>query len=147
VFGVLLGFLQRLHIAAKLARKLQTRSRLRRNLPLLATERQGLRSTATPVSLSELARPDPQLLNARRRAASRPSANFAPIAEALSPHSSEVPREPTSISNLLDLEDSRITLTGASLIRSSITHVRMAVKSGNVISTFFDTGCSLQNKK
>jgi hypothetical protein len=84
---------------------------------------------------------DPQLLKARRRAASRPSANFAPIAETLSPQSSEGPREPASISNLLDLEDFRITLTGASLIRSSIIHVRMAAKSGNVIKTFFDPGC------
>jgi len=84
---------------------------------------------------------DPQLLKHHRREASRPSANFAPIAEAPSPQSSEVPREPTSITNLLDLEDFRITMTGASLIRSSIIHVRMAAKSGNVIKTFFDPGC------
>jgi hypothetical protein len=41
-----------------------------------------------------------------------------------------------SFQTSLDLADSRIALTGASLPCLSITHVRIEAKSGNVIETF-----------
>jgi hypothetical protein len=65
------------------------------------------------------------------------AASFVPIAEVPLPQTSEISRQLTSISNLLDLDDSRIALTGASLSYPSVRHMKIAVKGGNVIEAVF----------
>jgi hypothetical protein len=80
------------------------------------------------VSRSELACPKRCFVSRLFKATLRLSATFVPIAEAPLPQPSEVSGEPTSISNLIDMEDSRNALTGANLPHPSVTHVRIATK-------------------
>jgi hypothetical protein len=67
------------------------------------------------VSMNEFACTEWRFVPRSGGATSHSSASFVPVAEAKLPCPSEVFRELISISNLIDLEDSWITLTGGNI--------------------------------